>query len=173
MHLFVIYIGTSHPNAFIELHDMRFVIAHSIEETYPALRKSWWGIPSSLHIDAWGILDYADGHRIQISKDKPEEGGNTLFFVNLGGYSQKEFTELHKNIFITASDPIEAKQKAVQQIQRWESAHRDYLYELDTLVDMNLIAQTDGYYIHLIKQDAIKPFTFTCSYNPIGKMELC
>lgn len=32
--LFIIYIGGSHEKAFIELHDMRFVIAETIEDTY-------------------------------------------------------------------------------------------------------------------------------------------
>lgn len=48
MHLFVIYIGGSHSQSLIELHDMRFVIASTIEETYDALRQSWWGTPISL-----------------------------------------------------------------------------------------------------------------------------
>jgi hypothetical protein len=43
MKLFVIYIGGTHEKALIELHDMRFVIADKIEDTYPALRNSWWG----------------------------------------------------------------------------------------------------------------------------------
>ena len=41
MELFVIYIGGIHPKAFIELHDMRFVIAEKIEDTYEELKNSW------------------------------------------------------------------------------------------------------------------------------------
>jgi len=62
MNLFVIYIGGRHDHSLIELHDMRFSLAHSIEDTYETLRSSWWGIPNSLHIDGWGILKYADGY---------------------------------------------------------------------------------------------------------------
>ncbi len=40
MHLFVIYIGGSHNQSLIELHDMRFIIANNIEETYDELRQS-------------------------------------------------------------------------------------------------------------------------------------
>lgn len=64
MKLFVIYIGGAHEQSLIELHDMRFIVADTIEETYKTLRKSWWGIPSSLHLDAWGVLNYADGQVI-------------------------------------------------------------------------------------------------------------
>ena len=46
MKLFVIYIGGTHEKSLIELHDMRFVVANTIEETYDALRQSWWGIAS-------------------------------------------------------------------------------------------------------------------------------
>lgn len=63
MKLFVIYIGGAHEKSLIELHDMRFVVANTIEETYDTLRQSWWGTPASLHLDAWGVLDYADNQR--------------------------------------------------------------------------------------------------------------
>ncbi len=39
MKLFIIYIGGTHENAFIEVHDMRFVIAKTIEDTYDSLKK--------------------------------------------------------------------------------------------------------------------------------------
>jgi hypothetical protein len=144
-------------------------VAHSIEETYDALRKSWWGIPTSLHIDAWGILEYADGHQIQISENKPKDPFNKLYFVNLGGYDQNQFTELHQNIFVVAPNEFEAKQKALQQITEWKLPHRDYLYEVDTFLNLNSLLQTEGYHICLTQTAEYKPFQFTCSYNPIGK----
>jgi hypothetical protein len=52
MHLFVIYIGGAHEKAFIELHDMRFVIAEKIEDSFDILRKTWWGTKESLHLNA-------------------------------------------------------------------------------------------------------------------------
>ncbi|KTC84955.1 DUF1543 domain-containing protein [Legionella brunensis] len=170
MNLFVVYIGGSHPNSLIELHDIRFIVANSIEDTYDALRKSWWGIPTSLHIDAWGILKYADGYDIQISEVQSQNNKNKLFFINLGGYDQKQFTELHKNIFVVAADEIEAKQKALMQISDWESPHRDYLYEVDNLLNLNLLLKKEGYYLQLNGQSESKLFEFTCCYNPIGRI---
>ena len=38
--LYMIYIGGYIEGSLIELHDMRFVVASSIEETFPALRSS-------------------------------------------------------------------------------------------------------------------------------------
>lgn len=113
MHLLVIYIGGSHSQSLIELLDMRFAIANNIEETYDTLRQSWWVTPTSVHLDAWGILNYVDGHNILISDYPQENVTNKLYFVNLGGYGKRQFTELHKNIFIVAT---QAKRKSVQQI---------------------------------------------------------
>lgn len=170
MNLFVVYIGGSHAHSLIELHDIRFILANSIEDTYEPLRKSWWGIPASLHIDAWGILDYADKHTIQLSKDEPKENSSKLFFVNLGGYDQNQFTELHKNIFVVAANEFEAKHKALKQVTEWKSPHRDYLYQLDNILNLNLLLKEKGYYFHLTKEIKDKPFEFTCCYNPIGKL---
>ena len=169
MKLFVIYIGGTHEKSPIELHDMRFVVANSIEETYETLRKSWWGIPSSLHLDAWGILNYADGHNILISENPPSSEDSKLYFVNLGGYDPHQFTELHKNIFVVATDEYQAKQKAVRQVSELESPHRDYLHEVDTVLNLHTLLTRQNNYLHLIETEDKKPFEFTCCYTPIGK----
>lgn len=169
MKLFVIYVGGSHEKSLIELHDMRFVVANTIEETYDALRQSWWGIPTTLHLDAWGVLEYADGHRIQVSKTPSNNKINKLYFVNLGGYDQQQFTELHKNVFVVASDEVQAKQKAVQQISEWESPHRDYLHQVESILNLNEVLAKENHYLHLKEDNHIKSFEFTCRYTPIGK----
>lgn len=154
MNLFVIYIGGSHSDSLIELHDIRFIAANSIEETYDVLRKSWWGIPASLYIDAWGVLRYADGYGIEISQAQPARNSHKLYFVNLGGYAANE---------------LEAKQKALIQTSDWESPHRDYLYEVENLLDVNVLLNKEGFYLHLDEQAEPGLFEFSCSYNPIGR----
>lgn len=168
MKLFVIYVGGSHEKSLIELHDMRFIVANTIEETYDALRQSWWGIPTTLHLDAWGVLEYADAHSIQVSKTPSNNKVNKLYFVNLGGYDHQQFTELHKNIFVVASDEIQAKQKAVQQINDWVSPHRDYIHQIDSILNLNEIVTAENHYLHLKEDDHAKPFEFICRYTPIG-----
>lgn len=170
MKLFVIYIGGTHEKSLIELHDMRFVVANTIEETYDALRQSWWGIPTSLHLDAWGVLDYVDNHNIQISNIPPDKQSKQLYFVNLGGYNQQQFTELHKNVFVVAADEVQAKQKAVKQIAEWESPHCDYLHQVDSVLNLNEILAVENHYLHLKEDSHGKPFEFTCRYTPIGKL---
>ncbi|MBA2711754.1 MAG: DUF1543 domain-containing protein [Tatlockia sp.] len=169
MKLFVIYIGGSHLKSLIELHDIRFVLAEQIEDTFDALRKSWWGIKESLHIDAWGVLSYADGYKIEISKNKAKKNPNKLFFINVGGYDPKQFTELHKNIFVVAPTEREARHNAIHQILDWQTPHIDFLYQIEQLVNINLMIEEAGYYLHLEKQMDTEPFEFICHYNPIGK----
>jgi len=170
MKLFVIYIGGSHEKSLIELHDMRFVISDTIEQTYDELRKSWWGIPKSLHIDAFGELHYADGHRIYVTNNMPKkQSKNRLFFINLGGYSQSEFTELHKNVFVVAENEEQAKLKAKTQIQQWELPHKDYLYELDNILDISQITAQENVHVYLEPTTEFQEFEFTCRYTPIGK----
>ena len=166
MKLFVIYIGGAHEKSFIELHDMRFVMAENIEDTYEFLRKSWWGTPESLHLDAWGVLEYADGHNISF-KNEPSTSEDKLFFVNLGGYDKRQFTEEHKNVFVVAPTASKAKVKALKQILDWESHHRDYQFEAEHIIDLGQF--TNGLYIHLEPSEIAKEFEFTCKFVPIGK----
>lgn len=100
----------------------------------------------------------------------PQKTTNRLYFVNLGGYDQHQFTELHKNIFIVAPDEHQAKQKAVQQISKWDSPHRDYLREVDTVLDLSSLLTRQNSYLHLIESKDKRPFEFTCRYTPIGKL---
>lgn len=168
--LFVIYIGGTHEKSLIELHDIRFVVADTIEETYESLKKTWWGTPESLHLDAWGILRYADGHNITISHQPITDSKNKLYFVNLGGYDKNQFTELHQNIFVVAENEQQAKLKAVATVQHWETPHRDYLFEAEKMVDVNTLLLDQHIHINLQPTQTHQPFEFTCLYTPIGKI---
>ena len=95
MKLFAIYIGGEFKGAHIELHDMRFIIAEKIEDTYEELRRQWWGIPESLHLDCWAEVMYADGYSVTL-KPEPSNAAHKLYYINLGGYDSEHFSELHK-----------------------------------------------------------------------------
>lgn len=166
--LFAIYIGGRLEQAHIELHDMRFIVAERIEATYPELRRQWWGIPKTLHIDCWAELTHADGYRIRL-KSEPSSGAERLYYVNLGGYTEKEFTELHKNSFVVAETPGKAKIKALKTIRHWDAPHKDDLHQIDDVFCLNLPVCEQSLHIHLEKIDDDSPPAFTCYYNPIGK----
>lgn len=167
MHLFMIYIGGRTDRSLIELHDMRFVIAKSIEETYPILRQSWWGVPESLHLDAWGVVRSVDHHHI-IPQSTPGTAAKRLYFLNMGGYSKQEFTELHKNLLIVATSESEAKERAKAQIQEWDLPHKDYCYNIETCFCVNKMAEAQDFYLHCEPTNQPYPFEFTCDYIPIG-----
>ncbi|MCC8467825.1 MAG: hypothetical protein LN589_03940 [Rickettsia endosymbiont of Eriopis connexa] len=65
-----------------------------------------------MHLDAWGVLNWADGYRIEIVDFEPNNNQAKLYFINLGGYDSKQFTELHKNIFVVAKSEQKAKSRA-------------------------------------------------------------
>ena len=168
MKLFVIYIGGRTAQSMIELHDMRFVFAETIEQTFPELKKTWWGTPSSLHLDCWGELKFADGYEIRLSTEA-SPNPQKLYFVNLGGYSTEEFTELHKNIFLVAENEAEAKKKALIMARDWKQGHKDNLYEIETVISLNQIAAEKSIHLDLVKSENTKSLQFEFGYLPIGK----
>ncbi|MGE3769787.1 MAG: DUF1543 domain-containing protein [Bdellovibrionales bacterium] len=164
--LFAVYVGGTVPGANVELHDMRFVVSDTMENAYDELRAQWWGEPKSLHLDAWGNLEHADGHDITL-KAEPSTGPDKLWFANLGGYNFNEFTELHANLFIVAPDLPHARQRALEQVRHWDTSHRDYIHEVENLVCIDEAVKAKGLHIHLTPAEA-KPFTFSCGYVKIG-----
>lgn len=172
--LWVVYVGgwagSGSKEANIELHDLRFVVAETIEDAYPDLRAQWWGRPDSLHLDAWGVLDHADGHDIVLKPEPPSPDANKLYFVNLGGYDET-FTELHRNVFVVAENDSKGKVKALKQIQHWKSPHRDHLFEIEKMIALDTVAARHGLHIHLVPTDEVKLFTFTAKFVPIGANE--
>lgn len=169
MKLFIVYVGGETEQSNVELHDVRFCIGNTIEDCYEDLRAQWWGTAESLHLDCWGVLDYADGYKVSLMKEAPPEEDHKLYFVNLGGYTDEEFTELHKNMFVVAPSDSKAKVKALKTVQEWQSPHRDYQYEIEKAVCLNDTVKSYGYHIGLNVSEEETPFEFTCRYVPIAK----
>jgi len=163
--LFAIYIGGEHPSAHIEVHDVRFVVAKTIQDTEDRLRADWWGTPGTLHIDCWAEIDRADGHRVSL-RQEPSNAREKLWFVNLGGYDGVDFAEQHKNMFVVAGSPKEAKTRALASVHGWKDAHRDDLYDADAVFNLDDLLG-DRLYIHLTPDGAATTPRFTCRYTPL------
>ena len=161
MKLFVVYVGGKMPTSLIELHDMHFAVGETIEDTYDQLRKQWWGVANTLHLDAWGSLEYVDGYAIHLQNTPAQVTDKKLFFVNLGGYDFNEFTELHRNVFVVANNAIEAKQLALAkaQVADWKVPHKDYLFEVENCVHLQALLQERGIFITL--QPWMRPTPFS------------
>ena len=94
--LFIVVLGGRSLKSNIEIHDVRWVIGESIEDTFPELRGQWLGEISGLHIDSYKCIKFIEGYEIVITKSNkdnlnhPQIEDLKLWFVNLGGYNPKK-----------------------------------------------------------------------------------
>ena len=144
--LFIVVLGGRSLKSNIEIHDVRWVVGETIEDTFPELRKQWIGKKSGLHIDSYKCIKYVDGYKIIVSKSNkdslisPKKENLSLWFVNLGGYNPKKMYEEHEFNLIVSEKAIEAKKRARKN---WETNLKDkhnddhssisYLEEIDDL----------------------------------------
>jgi hypothetical protein len=161
--LFAIYIGGEHPRANVEVHDVRFIVAASLRDTYDRLRAEWWGTPGTLHIDCWAEIDHVEGFDVEL-RPEPPTTRDRLFFINLGGYDGQDFAEQHKNLFVVAGSPMAAKAKALASVTGWTDAHRDDLYEADAVFSLDRMIE-ERLYIHLLPSESRGAPRFTCAYK--------
>ncbi len=158
--------GGAVKGAHLELHDMRFAAGEAIEDCYEQLKAQWWGEPTSLHLDAWGKLLWADGHKITLSKT-PTPSAKKLWFVHLGGYENDKFTELHHNLFLVDEDERDAKKRALEQVKGWFSPHKDEQLSIEMIMPV----EAEGWHVTLTLDENEQPFNFDVGYIPIGKMK--
>jgi Domain of Unknown Function (DUF1543) len=152
MQLFAVYLGGRAPRCNTELHDVVFVTGETIEATYEQCFDLWFGAVSRLHLDSYMALDVVDGHRVTLSKEPPADG-KALYFINLGGYAEGQFTELHANMIVVAASPAEAKARAKGELmQGGESeVHTDDLYDVDDCLEVSSVGP---WHVHLAPTDA-------------------
>ena len=147
--LFVVMLGGKHPRAKIEVHDVVFAAAHTLEATYPQLRDGWFGSAKGLHVDSWMAVDGVDGWKVEFSTLAPEAGAHHLYFINLGGYEANSFGEAHHYLLVVARNKQEAKSLGKRQMLRqWSQAHTDAVMDVDDCLPIDLV---DGRYIHLVR----------------------
>lgn len=167
--LFLVYVGGDAPGANIELHDVRFVVGNSIEDTYPALKQQWFGIRSSVHMDSYVYVHHVDGYRIELAK-VPSTEKKKLYFVNFGGYFPGKLAEYHDFTLVVASSTEEARALAKPKVLAAglagsEQFHKDDLLAVDDCLAVDLL---DGYYIHCVHDGEQQPLVPDwMGYQPI------
>lgn len=145
--LFAVVLGGRADGCNTELHDVVFVVGHSLAETYPELINKWFGNKKRLHIDSTIELKYIDGHEIHISKDKPKQD-KKIFFVNFGAYKPDYFGEVHEIGFYVASSKPEVLERAKRDLcLSLIEPHCDDNLIIDDVIS---ISEVDQYYIHLL-----------------------
>ncbi len=164
--IFMVYLGGRAPKANIELHDIQFVAADAIEETYPILRERWFGQVQGLHLDSYVVLRFVDGYRLEL-KRTPSLTNRKLYFVNCGGYDPSSIAELHAFGLFVAESPEEAKRRAkAHLLVNAVNQHKDDMFEVDDCFVVNKVGE---YFVHLEPDErtqALKPDWF--GYNVIG-----
>lgn len=150
--LFVVMLGGRHPRASIEVHDVVFALADTLEATYPQLREAWFGSPVGLHIDSWLEVDGVDGYRLELGNAAQPPGAPRLFFLNLGGYEPHAFGEAHQYLLVVARDKAEAKEKGKRRMAtHWDKPHTDALHEVDDCIPIDHVG---GRYIRLVEGES-------------------
>ncbi|PSK88828.1 uncharacterized protein DUF1543 [Taibaiella chishuiensis] len=111
--LFMVIVGCKPPGRFTEQHDVFFGIAGSMQELVPDIVAFWPEAKGALHVDAWRAVTNVDGYPVSVVPAggitaANRQQGNHLFFLNLGGYREGEFEELHYKMLNVAPEPSAA-----------------------------------------------------------------
>jgi hypothetical protein len=160
MKLFAFYVGGETETSNTELHDVRFAVGRCVEDCYDSLRKQWWGTPESLHIDCWAELTNSDGYEFHL-REEPYHGDEKLFFANLGGYDMDQFSEIHNNVFVVATDKKAAIKRALETVTKWIKPHRDTLFEVEHIIGLSEVTKSHGLHIHISPAPTSGNFSFT------------
>ncbi|MCD8547039.1 MAG: DUF1543 domain-containing protein [Aeromonadaceae bacterium] len=164
-HLYQFYLGGHAGRANLEIHDLQFVVAESVEDAIPHLQSAWFGDPAKLHLDGYRLIQWVDGYRVAL-KPEPAPAGPKLYFVNVGGYRAGELAELHEFGLFVANSAAEAKAQALKTLLVGAAQrHKDNLKEVDNQL---LLDKLQGYHIHLLPAAGTPDPVAWQGYRPIG-----
>jgi hypothetical protein len=139
MQLFMVYLGGRIQGCHIEMHDIRFVVAEQIEQTYSKLKSQWVGDKSNVHMDSYMAIKHIDGYQIEVV-DSDVAQNKQLYFVNLGAYKSDSMAEQHDFALYVASSRDEAKQRAKSDLLAGLShIHKDDLHDVDDCFAIDLL----------------------------------
>lgn len=164
--LFMVYLGGSAPKANIELHDIQFAVAETIEDTFPQLKANWFGNATGLHMDSYKEIKGADGYKISL-QNHPQRKNRKLYFINLGGYQRDRLNELHEFNLYVAESASDAKKRAMNCLMPEAlNKHKDDILAVDNCIRISAI---QGKHIHLT--ESTEKYTLTpdwFGYQPIN-----
>jgi hypothetical protein len=164
--LHLVVLGGRVDGAHIELHDVRFVVGATLEDTLPELRRQWFGRRRGLHIDSALVVRQVGAYAVELRRE-PFHGPQRLWFVNVGGYRPERLAEEHAFGLVVAPTAAGAKRQA---LARWLpdaiERHKDDLHPLDrvgcgntrrTAEDCLPVEAVGGWRVHLRPTKAPPP----------------
>ena len=163
-YLFLVVLGGRAEKANVELHDVRWVVASKIEDTFDKLRMDWFGSLEGLHIDSYKKIEYVDGYKINLKKFEKKNNQlvnsikpkKKLWFVNLGGYDPSSMQEKHEFGLVVASSSLEAKNKAKSKwLNGYKKKHKDDIFSIKKFIldDCDPIKKIGNWEIELIPEN--------------------
>ena len=171
--LFLAVLGGRAPGCHIELHDVRFVAAATIEAAIPALRRQWFGRREGLHLDAWMAVRAVDGWTVTLRREPGAPRSERLWFVNLGAYRPDSLAELHHFGLVVARSAQAAKAAAKRRWLRGAlQQHKDDLWAVDDCLALEQLELLGGERWHValephpqgLSQPQVPDW---CGYRPI------
>ena len=153
--LFLVVLGGRTATCHVELHDVRWVVGTSIEDTIPALKREWFGLQKGLHVDSYKAITHVDGFAVlpvpaAPIPEIPLTAAEThpidrLWFVNLGAYGCESLQERHQFGLVVARSQQAAKARAKA---RWLKGalqiHKDDLHGIESVGDVDDCLPIDG-----------------------------
>jgi hypothetical protein len=112
--LFMILLGATPKGRNIEQHDIFFGIGTSIKALLPEMTAFWPEAKDKIHVDAYRIVNKVGNYKVEVVPKEAavNEDITSLFFLNLGGYKQGEFEELHYKMLVVANEKAIAIKEA-------------------------------------------------------------
>lgn len=135
--LFMITLGGKTKSANIEVHDVQFIIAKNIEETFNILKENWYGIDHKLHLDAYKNIVGIDNHSVSITEHRQTTDLN-LYFVNIGAYNRSMLNEIHFNKLVVSNSIDYAEKIALIDLpEHLIDIHVDNISRVDESILLN------------------------------------
>lgn len=182
MKLFHILLGCTPPGRFTEQHDVFFGIAPDLKSLKEDIITFWPEAGGKIHVDAWREVNFVDGYKIEIVPRINTQSAECLFFLNLGGYKQGNFTEFHFQKLVVAASMGEAVQKIKLEpfykeynLPPFGQSHIDNKYLLDIddvhlVADILPVAQAEKYSINITKVDSFTEDVVNLGYLKLDSL---
>lgn len=130
----MILLGCKPKGRHTEQHDIFFAIAGEVKDLAPAIHAFWPEAKGKIHLDAYRIVSHVNGYQVAVVEKNSQAGSaNRLFFMNLGGYQNKVFDELHYKMLMVADEKSVAIKNAKESefFNQYFSPHIDDKYGVD------------------------------------------
>ena len=131
------------------------MVGNKIEDTFEQLRLEWFGDQKGLHIDSYIKIRFIDGFIVKPilskkNKSLKKHKKESLWFINIGGYSPIDLKEQHQFGLIVAKTANEAKLRAKKNwLNDVKLKHKDDSVNLNTIDNFYLIQNINNWEIEL------------------------